>query len=284
MRGLHLHAPDAAAVLVQSVVARLGVVHEHAVAGGREQPRHGVVGGVRARVVAPGGNERRDDRAVVLLVGTLGHVVLHLPAALVHAVRALAEAEVALARAGAERDARGRHRRCIRADHLHAQGDNAVGVRGQAHEQAAAVRVVAGERARPGAAPAPGVEHARGVEAPGGRAEAERAGHLGEHGPGAVAGQLDRAGVSAEAGVERAGVHRRRRGRWREEEGHQSSECAGRGQHARHDNPGPADPALVRGASRARSRRAAGCRGRRRSGSRASAARASRPPLPASRR
>ena len=132
----HLHAPDAAPALVEAEVARLGIVHQHAVAGGGEQPGHGVVGGVRARVVAPGGNERRDDRAVVLLVGTLGHVALDLAAALVHAVRALAEAEVALARAGAERDAGGLHDRRAGADHLHAQRHHAARVGREADERA----------------------------------------------------------------------------------------------------------------------------------------------------
>src|SRR3954463_13289962 len=76
--------------------AALGALDQHPVAGRRQQPRHRVVGGVIARVEAPGRHELRDHRTLVLLVGALGHVVLHLAAALVHRVRALAAAEIAL--------------------------------------------------------------------------------------------------------------------------------------------------------------------------------------------
>ena len=238
MRRLHLHAPDAAPALVQAEVARLGIVHQHAVAGGREQPRHGVVGGVGARVVAPGGNERRDDRAVVLLVRALGHVALHLAAALVHAVRALAEAQVALARAGAEGDARWPQPPPRRADHLDAHGHHAVGVRRQAHEQAAAVGIVGGERARPGVAPAPASSTRVAWKSPAAVRKPSE--------PGTWVSTARRRGRSAGWSA-RPGRGRRRASRppraaaagGASSERHHGSECAGRGQHARHHIPAP---------------------------------------------
>src|SRR6185295_8698743 len=103
--------------------ARLGVVREHAVPGSREEPRPREVGGVVARMESPGRHEDGDDAALVLLEGPLLDVALHLVAALVHRVRALAEAEVALAGPGGERDARMRDAR--RPDRSGPQRDDA---------------------------------------------------------------------------------------------------------------------------------------------------------------
>ena len=190
--------------LVEAEVARLRIVHQHAVARGGEQPGHGVIGRVGTRVEAPGGHEDRDDRLLVLLVGPLGHVVLDLPAALVHAVGALAEAEVALAGACHEGDPGGLCERSARAGDLHVERHHAVRVGAEPDGEPAPVGVGGGEGALPDAVTPARVEHAGGPEPARGGAEAERAGRLAEDRPAAAVQEPKRPGVAPCVGAQRA--------------------------------------------------------------------------------
>ena len=181
---LYLRAPGAAPVAAEAEQALLAVVEQHPVPGAGEQPGHGEVGGVRARAKAPGRHEARDQRALVGLERPLGHVVLHLVAALVDGVRALAEAQVALARASAEGDAHAPDLGEARPGDDRAQGDHTVPGGPQPHAQPAPRRVARGEEQLSGAPPG----HARGVKpaGPGGKAQtaagaATRSRGLGQH-------------------------------------------------------------------------------------------------------
>src|SRR5918996_1536030 len=173
---LALDAPGPARVGPQPVKTRLGAVDQHAVPGAGEQPGHREVGGVVARVEAPGRHERRNEGALVLLEGPLGDVALNLAAALVDGVRALAEAEIALARAGAEGDPGVRDVGERGAGHLRAQRDHAAGVALEPQLDLPAERIACGEGGvvRTGAGHA-APHRARGVKPADGGPEADPA-------------------------------------------------------------------------------------------------------------
>ena len=90
-------APDVVAVARERKPARLVAVDKDAVAAAREQPRDREIGRVVAVAQPPGRRRREDELAVFGRSGAVGDVVLDLAAALVDRVRALAEAEEALA-------------------------------------------------------------------------------------------------------------------------------------------------------------------------------------------
>jgi len=124
LRSLHLGAPGAGLVGAQPEVARGAAVQQEPVPARGEQPRHGEVGGVVARVVPRRRDEGSDEGSLVRLVRALGHVVLHGVAALVDRVGALPEAELALAPGRPEGDA-GVADPAGRADHVRDHADHA---------------------------------------------------------------------------------------------------------------------------------------------------------------
>jgi hypothetical protein len=114
----HLDAPGAGIGAADAVEAGLRVVNQNPVAIRREQPGHREVGGVLAPVTqAPGRDEGAEERVLDRLVGAVRNVAFDRPARLVDPVRALAEAEVALARPGREPHAHRLHaeRRAVQA-------------------------------------------------------------------------------------------------------------------------------------------------------------------------
>ncbi len=180
--GVHLGAPAVGAVGPEAEHAALGVVEQHSVAGAREQPGHREVGRVGPRMKAPGRHEGRDQAALVLLEGTLGHVVLDLAAALVDRVRPLAEAEVALAARGAQEHAHPRHVRLGPAHDPHPKRDHAGRGRRVA-APAAGARQDRWWRAARSALAAIALDRPGGAKPARGGTKAERAGAAPEHDP-----------------------------------------------------------------------------------------------------
>ena len=106
---LGLDAPGGWIRAAQAEVAGLVVPQQDPVAGGGEQPGDREVGGVIPRMPALRRDDQADQASIGRRVGTIRDVVLDLVAALIHRIGALAEAEIALTRAGIETHADGRH-------------------------------------------------------------------------------------------------------------------------------------------------------------------------------
>jgi hypothetical protein len=156
-------------------IAGLGVVDQHPVAGGREQPRDRVVGGVVSRSEPPRRGHALGDRVVLRLVGAVGDVVLDHVAALVDGVGALAEAEVALARAGVEADPGRGDLAELAAGDRRVEGDHPTSVLQQPDLDSPPGRVGGLQHGRIRLALAGGGQDARGAEPTVIGAEAERA-------------------------------------------------------------------------------------------------------------
>ena len=256
--GANLNAPGARGLGAQPEVARLGVVHQHAIAAGGEQPRHREVGCVVAALEAPGRHHRPGDGAVLLRIGTLAHVVLHDLAPLVHRVRSLAEAQEPLAPARSEGHAEGGDPG-PGAHHLGSQADDALPFARQAHRQAAAGRVVGGQHGN-GAGPAAAAQgqrargvapHTAGLEAQRSRGPGPRAALLREHRPALRVGEPQIPGRGPDTRAQGARVHpglgcrRGGQGKRREHGGGHESPCAAKQQCGAHS--GTIAPARGRG-------------------------------------
>ncbi len=206
---LGLQAPGVGVGAAEPEVAGLGVVHQHPVAGRREQPGHREVGGVVAVPESLRRHEDLHDRPVIRLVGAVGDEVLDLVAPLVHRVRALAEAQVALPRPRLEPHPDRGHARGV-AGHRRIQVDQAIAARGQPNVDSPGGigRLEVGlERA----ANLPTRGHAGGVEPPGRRPETQgsarpdpQSGVLAQHGGARGVGEGHPPGIGRHAGPQRA--------------------------------------------------------------------------------
>src|SRR5215207_4636194 len=158
-RGGDLEAPRVSAVAAQAKAAALGVVGEHAVAAGGEQPGHREVGRVRGAPDAPLRDRGRDGRIVPAQERALLHPVLDHAPPLVHGVRALAETEVTLAASGREGDAPDLDVRGRAAFYARVQAERSVPVAVDAHPYPPTGGVGRGEHAGPPARIAAASQH-----------------------------------------------------------------------------------------------------------------------------